>query len=136
MIPLDIKDIAAFSVGEGGRVEDDDVPPTPLLSAALEEPEGVGADDLVVLAAEVIEQQVVLGPVEVGVGPIDGGRLGRAAVRAVDREGAGVGEEVEEPLALDLASDAPAQDPVVEEEARVEVVVEVDEEPQPPSRTV
>ena len=84
------------------------------------------ADEVVLRAGETVEGHVPLGPIEIGVREIDGDGRRRAAGRRVDAERTGVGEEIQEPLAGRRLADHPAGDAMVEKQARIEIVGEVD----------
>ena len=72
---------------------------------------------------------VALGPVQVGVGEVDGDGLLHAGIGRIAGRGAGVGEQVEEEaLAAGVLAHEAAGDAVVEEDARIQVIVEVDGE--------
>ena len=63
---FDAKDFAVFVAGEGGRVEDDAVEGAALFGEAFQPMEGVAFAEVMVFWAELVEAEVVLGPVEVG----------------------------------------------------------------------
>src|SRR5262249_45017662 len=77
---------------------------------------------------EAVAGEVARGPIEVGLGEIDAGGLERAAGGRVDADAAGVAEQVEKALAARQLAHARARRPVVEEQAGVEVVPQVDVE--------
>src|SRR3990172_3301971 len=110
---------------EGGRIEEDE----PVASGlALNELEAVGAYERVARAADAVEGEVLLRPVEVGVRQIHRRRRSGAALGRVDGGRPGVGEEVEETTAGGELADQVPGEALVEEEAGVEVVAQVDEE--------
>ena len=98
--------------------------------AASQKTQGVVADELVLRAGQIVEGHVPPGPIEMGRRQIDRQRRGRPARRRIDRERAGVGKQVEESLAGGRLADHPAGDAVIEEQARVDVVGQVDLEAQ------
>ena len=76
---------------------------------------------------EAVGREVPLGPRQVGGREVDGGRRRRPSGEGVHRHRAGVGEEVEEAAAAGQASHQSPREPLVDEEAGVEIGVEVDE---------
>lgn len=125
MVVLYVEDASGFfGVGEGRRVAEDEV----VLAVAFGEPcHDVGALQAVAVG-EVVEVEVALRPVEVGGREVDAGGVGGAAERGVDAGARGVAEEVQDAFAGGFRAEAFAHGAVVEEEAGVEVVVQVDEE--------
>ena len=87
--------------------------------------ENVGADDVVLLGVDSVELEVAPRPIEIGVGQIYGFAAGGTAGGGVYAEAAGVGKKIEEAFALGFAAHEGAGVAVVEEEAGVEVFVEV-----------
>ena len=80
---------------------------------------------------EAVGDEVPPRPVEVGVGEIDARRLEGTPRGGMDREAAGVAEEIEAAPPVGLPSDQRPRLAVVEEETGVEVVGEVDLEAEP-----
>ena len=89
--------------------------------------EHVVSNEVVRAAGEAVERHVALGPVEIGVGEVYGYGFLNTRICGVAGRRARIGKEVEERASLPrmLAHEA-ARDAVVQEDAGVEVVVEVD----------
>ena len=87
--------------------------------------QGVAPHEAVLVAGQLVQGHVPLGPVEIGVRQVDGRRRLRAARGGVDGERAGVTEEVQEPFAGGRFADHSAGDAVVEKQARVEIVGQI-----------
>lgn len=120
-------------VRERRRVEDDEIDAVAI--AGLErrdriaQPrEDVGADDPVRVGVDAVQAKVAFGPVGVRVRQVDAFGPDRAAARGVHREARGVGEQVQEALAARALPDEAARHPVVQEEAGIEIAVEVEPE--------
>ena len=125
VILLDIKGlIAVTGIGKGGRI-DKDHPES--LVIAFEPIDAIGLDGLMQRPAETVERQVGLGPGEIGFGDVDRGGGGGPAHGGIDRGGPGVGEQVEKGLALGQLPQAGPGDPVVEEQAGVQIIGEIDQ---------
>src|SRR6476620_4481972 len=88
----------------------------------------VGPDELVPLGTEPVDLEVALGPVQVCLRQIDARRLARAPGSRVDADAARVAKQVEKAFAAAHRADARAQRPVIEEQPRVEVIPEIDQE--------
>src|SRR5262245_12218567 len=84
--------------------EDDFVTPAVL----VEEPDAVGTHEAMVARREAARPEVPLTPIEVRLREIDARRM-RPGPRGDDARGAGVGEEIEQPLAARELGDASAQ---------------------------
>ena len=124
VIALDVPGVVhPLGVGERRRIDDDEVPAPAGALGVGEEVADVGLDQL---AGEPVEREVLGGPAEVGVRQIDRGGL-HPGGRGVDRERAGVAEQVEHG-ARRLGGDLRARDAMVEEQAGVDVVAQVDAE--------
>ena len=132
VVALDVEDVAAHAlgVGERGRVAEDEVPAVVRVALLRDPTYDVGLDKLVVAAREAVALHVALGPVQVGAGEVDRRGVLGAAVRRVARRRARVGKQVEEALGaqrlLGHLAHAGAHVSVVEEQARVEALGEVD----------
>ena len=81
-------------------------------------------------AFETIDAQVSIGPVQIRIGQVDRGRRSRTARRGVHRCGAGVPEQIQEVAVVSQAAKAQSGQSMIQEQARVEVVGEIDEEAQ------
>ena len=114
--------VHAFGIREGRRVEEDEVVGP---AAAFREPgEAVFLDERM-LAAQPVDREVALRPLDVGARHVDAGRGARAASCRLHRRHSRVTEEVEEALALRELADERARLAVIEEQPGVEVVGEV-----------
>src|SRR5262245_56662331 len=74
---------------------------------------------------QAVEREIALGPVEVGAGQIDGHAGASAAGRGMHRDSAGIREKIEEAFAFGQSTNACAGWAVVEEDAGVQVVIEI-----------
>ena len=111
------EDPALVVAGEAGGVEDDAVEAPLLFGEALEPVEGVALDEVVLFGIDLVEAHVVAGPVEAGLGEIEGGG-GGAGRGGGDGEGPGVGEGVEDGVTgFAPLADALAVVALVEEDA-------------------
>src|SRR5713226_1109619 len=114
--------------GERGRVEHDQII-ADLAVRVMEQPlDRVRADHLVCGSIEIVEAQVARCPVEIGARGVHRGGVSGATRRGVDGERARISEQIEEPLALRLPSNAGASQSMVQEQPAVQVVPEVDPE--------
>ena len=68
VVLFDAEDFTVFVAGEGGGVEDDAVELAPLLGEAFEPVEGVAFAEVMVGGIELVEPEVVFGPIEIGLG--------------------------------------------------------------------
>ncbi len=117
---FDPEDFAFVVAGKGRGVEDDAVEAAALAGKAFEPVEGVTFTEIVVGGVELVEAEIVPGPVEVNLGEIQGGG-GGSAERGADGEGSGVGEGVEHGFGLTVASGGRLANPLA-----VEALVEKD----------
>ena len=95
---FDAEYVALFVAREGGGIENDAVEFAALFGEAFEPVEGVAFAEVMVGGVELVEAEVVFGPLEVRLGEVEGGG-GRSAEGGADGEGSGVGEGVEDDVA-------------------------------------
>ena len=132
VVALHVKGVAphALGVGEGGRVAEDEVPAVARAALVADPAHDVGLHVLVLRSRKAVALHVALGPVEVSAGEVHRGGVLGAAVGRVAAGGAGVGEQVEEALGalggLGHLAHLTTHVAVVEEDARVEALGEVD----------
>jgi hypothetical protein len=93
---------------------------------AVEPGQRVGLRETMARTADAVGLQVVRAPLQVGGGQVDRGRRPCAADRSLHGGRTGVTEQVEEARVLRLLRDPQAQWPMVEEQACVEVIEQVD----------
>ena len=123
LLALHVEVVGAGGVGEGRRVAEDHV----VLAALGFQPlDRIGLHQLVAAAAHAVECKVVGAPLQVGAGQVDAGGRCRASHRRFHAGHAGVAEQVEETLATRLLGHLPAQRAVIEEQAGIQVVEQVD----------
>ncbi len=116
-----------FGVAKGGRVANDKVVLLAALGGINQILQAVFGKNLVLFAgAEVVVVEIAFGPLAVGLAEVNGGGLHCAASDGVDGEGGGIGEEVEEAFGLCPLTHHLPGGPMVEEEAGVQIVAEVD----------
>ena len=117
VVLFDAEYIALFVAGEGGGIENDTVEFAALFGEAFEPVEGVAFAEIMVGGVEVVEAEVVFGPLEVRLAEVEGGG-GRSAEGGADGEGSGVGKSVEDGVAgLGEVAHALAIVALVEEDA-------------------
>ena len=124
MIALDIERVVhPLRVREGWGIDDREVPLAPGAPRVGQELANIGLNDL---AGQLVEREVLAGPVEVRVRQIDARRL-HPGCRRVHGERARVAEQVEQRLPL-LRCDPRARDSMIEEQAGVDIFAERDAE--------
>ncbi len=138
VVALDIQGLVhLLGVGEGGRVHEDQVELPP---GGLQPAQAVVAHHPVAAGVESVKGEVVPRPLQVGVGEIHADAVAGAGrplgltrpQRRLHGGGGGIAEEVEEALSGGHLAQHPAYRPVVQEQAGVEVVAQVDPQPRPP----
>ena len=125
MISLDVEEaLGHLAVGERRRVDQRQVV-TGQAGMGSQKTHRVVPHEAVLVAGQLIQGHISLGPLEIGVRQIDGRRRLRATRGCVDGERAGIAEEVQEPLVGGRFADHCSRDAVVEKEARVEIVGQI-----------
>ena len=99
-----------------------------LAGTVLQPDTAVGLHEAVPIRRQAVQLEVALGPVQIGVRHVDGGRRRGTTGSGVHRRRARVGEEIQEALSRGSSSQTAPRDAMVEEQAGIEVVVEVHQE--------
>ena len=114
----------AFGGGEAGWIEEDE-PVATAPGRRVQPRQTVGLYVAVLCTDKAIQCHVSPRPVEIGGGHVYRGGRGRTATRGIDRGGAGLGKQVQEVSVTGELGQQAARDAVVEEQAGVEIVLEV-----------
>lgn len=116
-----------FGVAECGWITNDNVVFFAALGGFAEVLQAVLGQNLVLFAGvEVVVVEVAFGPLAVGLAEVYGGGLACTACNGVNGEGGGVGKQIEEAFALRPLTYHLPGGAVVEEEAGVQIVAQVD----------
>ena len=134
-VAIDVEDVfGAFGIREGGGIEQDCVEAARVsglgfANLEVEEFHDVHAcDGADASVSETVDVHVLDGPVEIGVGEIHGLDEVGTALEGSDAQGAGVGEEVENAFIFCRFGEDMPQGTMIEKEAGVEKIREVDAE--------
>ena len=133
MVALGVEMIGrALGIGERRRIAEDQIV---LAAFGVQPGHRIGLDQAVLAPGHAVQGEILRSPLQVGRRQIDAGRRRRTADRRLDAGHAGVAKEIEESLAPRVPGDPPADRPVIQEQAGVEVSNRLTRKRAAPSRT-
>ena len=120
--------VSAFAVRKRGRVTNDQIKFHVGGQGAHVVSSVTAGEAILLVVGEVVDFEVAFRPFNVGIRPIDGRDLLGVSIGGVDGKRTGVREKIEHTFAVAHVADHGAGVAVVEEQARIGVVRQIDEE--------
>src|SRR5690625_523263 len=131
MIPLHVESLLhALGVGETRWVQKDQVVSVAPRATLLTEPsQAISLNQIMAIATEAIQPQVPSRPIQIGSGHIHARGAARAASSRMHGSRCGITEQVEKSLAISELSNTLARRTMIEEQAGIQKIGEIDQEP-------